>query len=43
MKRLICFFFGHHWERSERRLPRPVPKGVLYITCERCSKTEVVL
>jgi len=39
MKRLICFFLGHHWERGEIG----VKVRCFTITCERCSKTEVVL
>jgi hypothetical protein len=42
MKRLMCFFLGHQWERMD---VRGGWRGavVLYIQCERCSKQDVVL
>lgn len=38
MKRLICFFRGHQWERFTKW-----HRTQQIIRCERCGKKEVVL
>lgn len=40
MKRLICLFIGHAWERTQREC---FGGRFLFIVCTRCKKTEVVL